>query len=67
MHAPEWLVAQRVVEPSPPGGRFKCHQLLRSKQVAESNRRMRKTARPVVWESDGAESPALDPIRDLEK
>src|SRR6266576_1588198 len=26
------------------------------------NRRMRKTARPVVWEGDGAQSPSLDPI-----
>jgi len=24
---------------------------------------MRKTARPVVWEGDGAQSPSLDPIR----
>jgi len=23
---------------------------------------MRKTARPVVWEGDGAQSPSLDPI-----
>jgi hypothetical protein len=27
------------------------------------NRRMRKTARPVVWEGGGAQSPSLDPIR----
>src|SRR5450631_3868503 len=26
------------------------------------NRRMRKTARTVVWESDGAQTPSLDPI-----
>src|SRR6266576_998997 len=26
------------------------------------NRRMRKTARPVVWEGGGAQSPSLDPI-----
>jgi hypothetical protein len=26
------------------------------------NRRMRKTARPVVWEGAGAQSPALDLI-----
>ena len=25
---------------------------------------MRKTARPVVWEGDGAQSPSLDPISD---
>src|SRR5258708_28550542 len=29
------------------------------------NRRMRKTARPVVWEGDGAQSPSLDPISAL--
>ena len=29
---------------------------------AAFNRRMRKTARPVVWEGAGAQSPALDPI-----
>jgi hypothetical protein len=27
------------------------------------NRRMRKTARPVVWEGAGAQSPALHPIQ----
>ena len=31
-------------------------------KAAEFNRRMRKTARPVVWEGDGAQSPSLDPI-----
>ena len=31
--------------------------------MAGFNRRMRKTARPVVWEGDGAQSPSLDPIR----
>jgi len=30
--------------------------------MAGFNRRMRKTARPVVWEGDGAQSPSLDPI-----
>ena len=30
--------------------------------AAEFNRRMRKTACPVVWESDGAQSPSLHPI-----
>ena len=29
---------------------------------AAFNRRMRKTARTVVWEGAGAQSPALDPI-----
>src|SRR5206468_8673149 len=29
------------------------------------NRRMRKTARPVVWEGDEAQSSSLDPIRGL--
>src|SRR5450631_2079780 len=29
------------------------------------NRRMRKTARTVVWESDGAQTPSLDPIKHL--
>jgi len=32
------------------------------KMEAAFNRRMRKTARPVVWEGAGAKSPALDPI-----
>ena len=30
--------------------------------AAAFNRRMRKTARPVVWEGAGAQSPAPDPI-----
>lgn len=30
--------------------------------TAAFNRRMRKTARTVVWEGAGAQSPALDPI-----
>ncbi|HPW74394.1 MAG TPA: hypothetical protein PLJ32_00295 [Kiritimatiellia bacterium] len=30
---------------------------------AVSNRRMRKTARPVVWEGHGAQSPCLHSIR----
>jgi hypothetical protein len=30
--------------------------------AAAFNRRMRKTARPVVWEDDGAQPPSLDPI-----
>src|SRR5579875_1383204 len=34
----------------------------RAVNAAEFNRRMRKTARPVVWEGDGAQSPSLDPI-----
>src|SRR5450631_949980 len=29
------------------------------------NRRMRKTARTVVWESDGAQTPSLDPIPNI--
>ena len=33
------------------------------KMEAAFNRRMRKTARTVVWEGAGAQSPALDPIR----
>src|SRR6476660_5845282 len=35
----------------------------RAVKAAGSNRRMRKTACPVVWEGAGAQSPALDPIR----
>jgi hypothetical protein len=31
--------------------------------VAGFNRRMRNTARPVVWEGAGAQSPALHPIK----
>ena len=34
----------------------------RALKAAGFNRRMRKTARPVVWEGDGAQSPSLDPI-----
>ena len=30
--------------------------------TAAFNRRMRKTARTVVWEGAGVQSPALDPI-----
>jgi len=33
--------------------------------TAAFNRRMRKTARTVVWEGAGAQSPALDPIKTL--
>jgi len=32
---------------------------------AAFNRRMRKTARPVVWEGDGAQSPSLNPIPEV--
>jgi len=32
--------------------------------AAGFNRRMRKTACPVVWEGDGAQSPSLDPIQE---
>jgi hypothetical protein len=38
------------------------HPVLRICNAAGFNRRMRKTARPVVWEGDGAQSPSLDPI-----
>jgi hypothetical protein len=31
--------------------------------AAAFNRRMRKTARPVVWEGAGAKSPSPDPIQ----
>jgi hypothetical protein len=34
------------------------------KMEAAFNRRMRKTARTVVWEGAGAQSPAPDPIDD---
>jgi PAS domain S-box-containing protein len=34
-----------------------CHQILRRGSAAEFNRRMRKTARPVVWEGDRAVNP----------
>jgi hypothetical protein len=37
----------------------------REVKAAGSNRRMRKTACPVVWEGAGAQSPALDPIRTI--
>src|ERR1035441_1514602 len=35
----------------------------RAVKAAGFNRRMRKTACPVVWEGGGAQSPSLDPIR----
>ena len=35
---------------------------LAQKSEAACNRRMRKIARPAVWEGAGAQSPALDPI-----
>jgi hypothetical protein len=35
------------------------------KMEAAFNRRMRKTARTVVWEGAGAQSPAPDPITTL--
>jgi len=35
--------------------------------TAAFNRRMRKTARTVVWEGAGAQSPALDPIKTLSR
>ena len=41
---------------------FCSHQILPRIEAAGFNRRMRKTARPVVWEGDGAQSPSLDPI-----
>ena len=31
--------------------------------AAGSNRRIRKTVRPVVWEGAGAQSPVPDPIK----
>src|SRR5882724_1699864 len=42
---------------------FSYHRILRLSNAAGFNRRMRKTARPVVWEGDGAQSPSLDPIQ----
>ena len=39
-----------------------CHRTLRRDNAAGFNRRMRKTARPVVWEGGGAQSPPLDLI-----
>ena len=38
-----------------------CHRLLRRRNAAGFNRRMRKTARPVVWEGDRAEIPVTRP------
>ena len=38
--------------------------VLRPAKVARFSRRMRKTARPVAWEGDGAQSPSLDLIVD---
>src|SRR5712664_134050 len=39
-----------------------CHPILRRYHAAGFNRRMRKTARPVVWEGDRAQSRSLDLI-----
>src|SRR5207249_5629270 len=47
--APSWIL--NAIRP--------CGHCVRA---AAFNRRMRKTARPVVWEGAGAQSPALDPI-----
>ena len=52
------------VIPSCGGTVFFYHRILPRGEAAGFNRRMRKTARPVVWEGDGAESPSLDPIVD---
>ena len=41
---------------------FSVHRILSRYNVAGFNRRMRKTARPVVWEGAGAQSQAPDPI-----
>ena len=60
------------VEPGKPEGRKSslsgggnrkerpCTRLERAS--GDSNRRILKTVRPVVWEGAGAQSPALDPI-----
>ena len=43
-----------------------CHRILRPpNNAAEFNRRMRKTARPVVWEGDRAYPRSLDLINDF--
>ena len=61
------------VEPGKPEGRRSslsgggnrkerpCTRLERAS--GDSNRRILKTVRPVVWEGAGAQSPALDPIK----
>ena len=50
---------------SPSGGENRkerpCTRLERAS--GDSNRRILKTVRPVVWEGAGAQSPALDPIQ----
>lgn len=54
----------------PPTGRsVRRHRSARlgRKTSGRTNRRMRKTARPVVWEGAGAQSPAPDPIRVLKE
>jgi hypothetical protein len=52
--------AAHSVEGTPQGGPLS--PLLANMYRAGFNRRMRKTARPVVWEGDGAQSPSLDLI-----
>jgi hypothetical protein len=42
---------------------FFYHRILPRGKAAGFNRRMRKNARPVVWEGGGAQSPSLDPIK----
>src|SRR5689334_24951293 len=45
-----------------------CHQTSRlQRNAAAFNRRMRKTARPVVWEGAEAQSSAPDPIKMLSR
>jgi hypothetical protein len=50
--------------PSCGGTVFFYHRILPRGEAAGFNRRMRKTARPVVWEGARAQSPSLHPIVD---
>jgi hypothetical protein len=54
----EWnSLANQQTGGEPAARRTRC-----TKDLQRFNRRMRKTARPVVWEGHGAQSPRLDPI-----
>ena len=69
-----WKARRKVAQSSPGAwrvarnARLRGHGFLMPSDLANCqdacfNRRMRKTARPVVWEGDGAQSPSLDPIK----
>src|SRR6267378_4124666 len=46
---------------------FSFHLILPRSKAVGFNRRMRKTACPVVWEGGGAQSPSLYPIQEVRR